>query len=74
VEFRVRSGARTIWCELRATMTGQAAEAERCLGLIADVTARKSLGSTEHHEFIDALTGLETAWRCKRGWKRSAPT
>ncbi len=58
VEFRIRSGARTIWCELRATMTGQAAEAERCLGLIADVTARKSLGSTESHDFIDPLTGL----------------
>ena len=58
VEFRVRSGTRTIWCELRATMTGQATEAERCLGLIADVTARKSLGSTGNHEFIDALTGL----------------
>jgi diguanylate cyclase (GGDEF)-like protein len=58
VEFRVRSGTRAIWCELRATMTGQATEAERCLGLIADVTARKSLGSTENHEFIDALTGL----------------
>ena len=38
-------GGRIRWFELRATMTGQASEAERCLGLIADVTARKSLRS-----------------------------
>jgi len=43
VEFRVRAaGGRTVWCELRATMTGQTVEAERCLGLIADVTGRKN--------------------------------
>jgi len=43
LEFRARgAGGRTRWFELRATMTGQASEAERCLGLIADVTARKS--------------------------------
>jgi diguanylate cyclase (GGDEF)-like protein len=59
VEFRVRApGRRTQWCELRATMTGEAAEAERCLGLIADVTQRKSLASAEAPDFIDALTGL----------------
>jgi PAS domain-containing protein len=43
VEFRVCApGDRTQWCELRATMTGQAAKAERCLGLIADITGRKN--------------------------------
>jgi diguanylate cyclase (GGDEF)-like protein/PAS domain S-box-containing protein len=59
VEFRVRAAAgRTAWCELRATMTGQASEAERCLGLIADVTARKMFDATEAPGFVDALTGL----------------
>jgi diguanylate cyclase (GGDEF)-like protein len=58
VEFRIRSGGRTIWCELRATMTGQGPQAERCLGLIADVTARKNWDSADAHVSIDALTGL----------------
>ena len=59
VEFRIRgAGGRTVWCELRATMTGQATEAERCLGLIADVTARKKFDATEAPDFVDALTGL----------------
>jgi diguanylate cyclase (GGDEF)-like protein/PAS domain S-box-containing protein len=59
VEFRIRgSGGRMIWCELRATMTGQATEAERCLGLIADVSARKSREAGEASAFTDALTGL----------------
>ncbi|HXJ01598.1 MAG TPA: EAL domain-containing protein [Micropepsaceae bacterium] len=58
VEFRVRSGGHIIWCELRATMTGQTTEVERCLGLIADVTARKSLESEQAPSFVDALTGL----------------
>ena len=59
VEFRVRAAAgRTAWCELRATMTGQASEAERCLGLIADVTARKVLDAAGAAGFVDALTGL----------------
>lgn len=58
VEFRLRSGARTIWCELRATMTGQTTEAERCLGLFADVSARKAFDSTDRDEFVDSLTGL----------------
>jgi diguanylate cyclase (GGDEF)-like protein len=60
LEFRARAaGSRTAWLELRATMTGQSTEAERCLGLIADVTARKS-GETAglHPEHRDALTGL----------------
>jgi diguanylate cyclase (GGDEF)-like protein len=59
VEFRIRgAGGRNVWCELRATMTGQATEAERCLGLIADVTARKKLDGDEASDFADALTGL----------------
>jgi len=58
VEFRIRAGGHTIWCELRATMTGQSAEAERCLGLIADVTARKNLESEQAPNLVDALTGL----------------
>ena len=59
VEFRIRgTGGRTVWCELRATMTGQATEAERCLGLIADVTARKGFEAAEAPGFLDALTGL----------------
>ena len=62
LEFRVRrAGGRTQWLELRATMTGQATEAERCIGLIADVSARKT---TETAEVApgpsDALTGLAT--------------
>ena len=59
VEFRIRAaGGRTIWCELRATMTGQATEAERCLGLIADVTTRKNLDAAESLDLGDDLTGL----------------
>jgi diguanylate cyclase (GGDEF)-like protein len=59
VEFRFRvAGGRTVWCELRATMTGQATEAERCLGLIADVTARKRFDTAETPHLVDALTGL----------------
>jgi diguanylate cyclase (GGDEF)-like protein len=62
IEFRVRGQAgRPNWFELRATMTGQSTEAERCLGLIADVTARKN---AEPSEVVagptDALTGLGT--------------
>ena len=58
VEFRIRAAGRTIWCELRATMTGQGPQAERCLGLIADVTARKNWDSADTRDSIDALTGL----------------
>jgi diguanylate cyclase (GGDEF)-like protein/PAS domain S-box-containing protein len=60
IEFRVRGqGGRTVWFELRATMTGQSTEAERCLGLIADVTTRKN-AETSEAEPSDALTGLGT--------------
>ncbi len=51
LEFRARgSGGRQRWFELRATMTGQASEAERCLGLVADVTARKHHDATMEDE------------------------
>jgi diguanylate cyclase (GGDEF)-like protein/PAS domain S-box-containing protein len=62
IEFRVRGqNGRTAWFELRATMTGQSTEAERCLGLIADVTARKSAETQESAVGpSDALTGLGT--------------
>jgi diguanylate cyclase (GGDEF)-like protein len=39
-------------------MTGQSTEAERCLGLIADVTARKNLDANHPQDLVDALTGL----------------
>jgi diguanylate cyclase (GGDEF)-like protein len=58
VEFRINAARQTLWYELRATMTGKAAEAERCLGLIADVTVRKSLDSQHAQELVDSLTGL----------------
>src|SRR5258706_3661585 len=60
LEFRARAaGSRTAWLELRATMTGQSTEAERCLGLIADVTARKNAETAGlHPSETDALTGL----------------
>ena len=60
MEIRVRSeNGRYLWLELRATMMGEGARANRCLGLIADVTARKEseaaiTGRAQH----DALTGL----------------
>jgi diguanylate cyclase (GGDEF)-like protein/PAS domain S-box-containing protein len=62
LEFRVRGAeARTQWLELRATMTGQATEAERCIGLIADVSARKTTETAEVAPApSDALTGLGT--------------
>jgi len=59
LEFRARgSTGGTSWFELRATMTGQATEAERCLGLIADVTARKLAEPEALLPHVDGLTGL----------------
>jgi diguanylate cyclase (GGDEF)-like protein len=60
LEFRARGADEHIhWFELRATMTGLATEAERCLGLIADVTARKQ-SEADSAEAVrgDTLTGL----------------
>jgi diguanylate cyclase (GGDEF)-like protein/PAS domain S-box-containing protein len=61
IEFRVRGqGGRVVWFELRATMTGQSTEAERCLGLLADVTARKNAETPQAAGPSDILTGLGT--------------
>jgi PAS domain S-box-containing protein len=62
IEFRVRGqGGRAVWFELRATMTGQSTDAERCLGLIADVTARRNAETSDSASGpSDALTGLGT--------------
>ena len=60
LEFRVRSeSGRYPWVELRATTAGEGAEAGRCLGLLADVTARKEdeAAATELTT-RDSLTGL----------------
>jgi diguanylate cyclase (GGDEF)-like protein len=59
LEFRARGpGGRMEWYELRATMAGPGPEAERCLGLIADVTARRAADSGGHPPRVDSLTGL----------------
>jgi diguanylate cyclase (GGDEF)-like protein len=60
IEFRARAqGARMAWFELRASMTGQGNEAQRCLGLIANVTARKKAENDEGASNpFDPLTGL----------------
>lgn len=60
IEFRVRSeSGRYPWLEVRATMLGEGAEAERCLGLVADVTARKEADAASSERGArDPLTGL----------------
>ncbi|HEV2560845.1 MAG TPA: EAL domain-containing protein [Rhizomicrobium sp.] len=60
IEFRVRSeSGRYPWFELRATMLGEGTEAHRCLGLMADVTARKeSEAAVIDRTLHDPLTGL----------------
>ena len=60
LEFRlVAAGGRTVRCELRATMIGQGIEAEVCLGLIGDITAREDHPRpAEADGLVDALTGL----------------
>ena len=60
IEFRVRSeSGRYPWLELRATMMGERTAAERCLGLMADVTARKEADSAVSDRTVhDSLTGL----------------
>ena len=60
VEFRVRGeNGGWPWFELRATMLGAAAAAVRCLGLVADVTARKkSEADVLDRTLRDPLTGL----------------
>ena len=60
IEFRLRSASGSYpWFELRATMMGPEAGANRCLGLIADITARKSSETRPgDRSLTDPLTGL----------------
>jgi diguanylate cyclase (GGDEF)-like protein/PAS domain S-box-containing protein len=60
MEFRVLAEkGRRVWLELRATMLGgNDATGTRCLGLVADVTARKESEATPGRLLQDALTGL----------------
>ncbi len=60
IELRVRSeSGRYPWFELRATMMGEGTEADRCLGLMADVTTRKEAEAEAIDRTTrDALTGL----------------
>jgi diguanylate cyclase (GGDEF)-like protein/PAS domain S-box-containing protein len=59
MEFRARrADGQLHWYELRATMIGQATEPERCLGLIANVTARKEAELRQDAPHVDRLTGL----------------
>jgi diguanylate cyclase (GGDEF)-like protein/PAS domain S-box-containing protein len=60
IEFRLRAeDGRYPWFELRATTMGAGKEAERCLGLIADISARKDgEAPAAEHPHRDALTGL----------------
>lgn len=60
IEFRVRSeSGRYPWFELRATMMGERMQADRCLGLMADVTARKEAETAAGDRTVqDPLTGL----------------
>jgi diguanylate cyclase (GGDEF)-like protein/PAS domain S-box-containing protein len=59
IEFRIkRSDGNIEWYELRATMMGQASEAGRCLGLIANVNARKEAELFQTSPQTDGLTGL----------------
>jgi diguanylate cyclase (GGDEF)-like protein/PAS domain S-box-containing protein len=61
IEFRVRrEDGGYSWLELRATMMGAGAGANRCLGLIADVSARNEAETgTADETRSDALTGLD---------------
>jgi diguanylate cyclase (GGDEF)-like protein len=60
MEFRMRGpGTRISWFELRATMLGDDDVANRCVGLLADVTARKaSEAEALDRTLKDPLTGL----------------
>ena len=60
IEFRVRSeSGRYPWFELRATMMGEGEQADRCLGLMADVTTRKEAeAAVIDRTMRDPLTGL----------------
>jgi diguanylate cyclase (GGDEF)-like protein/PAS domain S-box-containing protein len=60
IEFRARSETgRYPWLELRATMMGDAGPANRCLGLLADITLRKEAEAAAMDRTLrDPLTGL----------------
>ncbi|MDE2266410.1 MAG: EAL domain-containing protein [Alphaproteobacteria bacterium] len=61
IEFRVRAeDGRYPWFELRATMKGpEDAAAERCVGLLADITIRKEAEAAMMDRTLrDPLTGL----------------
>ena len=60
IEFRTLNEAgRYAWYELRATMIGEGSKAERCLGLLADVTTRKEIDAQQvERNARDGLTGL----------------
>ncbi len=58
LEFRAKGpGGRLGWYELRATMRGKGHNSERCLGLIADITTRKTTDVPPSSR-SDALTGV----------------
>lgn len=60
IEFRVKSeSGRYPWFELRATMIGDGERADRCLGLMADISTRKEAEAAVIDRTLrDALTGL----------------
>lgn len=60
IELRARSeSGRYPWLELRATMLGNGSRAERCLGLIADVSNRRDDDAAKPERTPDdPLTGL----------------
>lgn len=60
IEFRVKSeSGRYPWFELRATMIGEGEQADRCLGLMADITTRKEAeAAVIDRTLSDPLTGL----------------
>lgn len=60
IEFRAQAqGSKTAWFELRATVTGASPREARCLGLIAEITARKKVSPGEAASSLaDPLTGL----------------
>jgi diguanylate cyclase (GGDEF)-like protein len=63
VEFRLASASeRTPWLELRATMIGDGVRAQRCLGLVADITARKEGEDRRASDSGLASLPNKTAW------------
>lgn len=59
LEFRIQDDHDYRWLELRATMMGEGDRAKRCVGLIADVTARKEAeAGASDRPLVDELTGL----------------